>query len=566
MRHDQRARDRRRRHDQHVGAGAAALRLQRQALVHAEAVLLVDDGEGEVAEDDVRLEQRVRADDDVDVAAGEALEQFLARAALLAPGEQPDAQPGLVGERRDRFQVLARQHFRRRHQRRLARRPPPRWPWRAAPRPSCRSRRRPAAAAACGAVRPCRLDLAHRLALGVGQREGQGVGKLGAHASIALHDAARARLEVLPHQGERQLAGKQLVVGETLPWRAAGRDVAGVRRLVQALQRSAEVRPAARLHPGRLLPLRHLAQALQRLPRRLLHDLARQAGGERIDRLQHRQVAARLRRHDVVGMRHLQLVAVALDAPRHVALLADGKLPLDELALGVEEHEVELSRLVLDPHLVGRAVVAARRRVVLEDAHLERGDRARHGLGDGRLGAPVDDAVGQVPQQIEHARLGDAGRQVDAFAHQQDQPRTDAGQRLQRGEEGRQLDGPHGRLRPRQINGARRGKASRHVMGTPCHPPFARSETGAISTSRPPRVAACPHGVKPGARVIQESGSSYARRPGDAPPARGLSRVPPGHQGDGHHSRPLRRGAPESSWRMRSSAPSSGFWRCPTRC
>ena len=44
-------------------------------LVHAEAVLLVDDGEGEVAEDDVRLEQRVRADKDVDLARGQTLEQ-----------------------------------------------------------------------------------------------------------------------------------------------------------------------------------------------------------------------------------------------------------------------------------------------------------------------------------------------------------------------------------------------------------------------------------------------------------------------------------------------------------
>ena len=58
----------------------AALRLQRQALVHAEAVLLVDDGEGEVAEHDVRLEQRVRADEDVDLAGGETLEQVVARA------------------------------------------------------------------------------------------------------------------------------------------------------------------------------------------------------------------------------------------------------------------------------------------------------------------------------------------------------------------------------------------------------------------------------------------------------------------------------------------------------
>ncbi len=49
-----------------------ALGAERQALVHAEAVLLVDDGKAEVAERDVLLEQRMRADDDVDRARRQA--------------------------------------------------------------------------------------------------------------------------------------------------------------------------------------------------------------------------------------------------------------------------------------------------------------------------------------------------------------------------------------------------------------------------------------------------------------------------------------------------------------
>ena len=61
-------------------------------------------------------------------------------------------------------------------------------------------------------------------------------------------------------------------------------------------------------------------------------------------------------------MRHLQRVAVALDAARDVARLADGELALDELALGVEEDEIEPAGVVLGLHLVGRARVAARRR------------------------------------------------------------------------------------------------------------------------------------------------------------------------------------------------------------
>ncbi len=67
-RQQQRSRDRRRRHDQQLGAGPGPLGLQRQPLMHAEAVLLVDDHEGQIAELDRLLEQRMGADEDVDVA------------------------------------------------------------------------------------------------------------------------------------------------------------------------------------------------------------------------------------------------------------------------------------------------------------------------------------------------------------------------------------------------------------------------------------------------------------------------------------------------------------------
>ena len=57
----------------------------------AEAMLLVDDDQGEVAEIDALLEERVGADEEVDDAAGEAGEDSLALAALLAAGEHGDA-------------------------------------------------------------------------------------------------------------------------------------------------------------------------------------------------------------------------------------------------------------------------------------------------------------------------------------------------------------------------------------------------------------------------------------------------------------------------------------------
>ena len=94
----------------------AALGLQGEALVHAEAVLLVDDGEGQVLELHVGLEQRVRADEDVDLAGRQPLEQLGARAALLPARQQRQAQAGGLGVGGDGVGMLARQHLGRRHQ------------------------------------------------------------------------------------------------------------------------------------------------------------------------------------------------------------------------------------------------------------------------------------------------------------------------------------------------------------------------------------------------------------------------------------------------------------------
>ncbi len=77
----QRARNRGRGERQHIDLGAQTLQLL--LVPHAEAVLLVDDDESQVLEPDVRLEQPVRTDDQIDAALGEPLEhrfRLLARA------------------------------------------------------------------------------------------------------------------------------------------------------------------------------------------------------------------------------------------------------------------------------------------------------------------------------------------------------------------------------------------------------------------------------------------------------------------------------------------------------
>ena len=88
--------------------------------MHAEAVLLVDDRQRQIVEGDVLLEQRMGADEDVDVAEREPVEDGLALAAALAAGEDGDAEAGGFGERRDGLEMLAREDFGRRHQRGLA--------------------------------------------------------------------------------------------------------------------------------------------------------------------------------------------------------------------------------------------------------------------------------------------------------------------------------------------------------------------------------------------------------------------------------------------------------------
>ena len=75
QRHVQRARNRRRRHRQHVDLLAHLL----DALLvrDAEALLLVDDQQAEIAELHVLRQQPMRADEDVEPAGGELLESLL---------------------------------------------------------------------------------------------------------------------------------------------------------------------------------------------------------------------------------------------------------------------------------------------------------------------------------------------------------------------------------------------------------------------------------------------------------------------------------------------------------
>ena len=119
--HRERARDRRRGHDQlmRMAVVAHALFPQRHALVHAEAMLLIDDDEAESTKADAFLEQCVRADDQRSAAIGDRGKGFAPRRRFLAAGEPGGLQPERPEPVGEALPVLLGEQLGRRHDRGL---------------------------------------------------------------------------------------------------------------------------------------------------------------------------------------------------------------------------------------------------------------------------------------------------------------------------------------------------------------------------------------------------------------------------------------------------------------
>ena len=304
---------------------------------------------------------------------------------------------GCVRQRRDGFGVLPGEHLRRRHQRGLG----PRFGG------DCHGEQGDDGLARSDIplektqhpVRRGKIgrDFFERGLLRSRQREWERRSDPCAHFTIAGEPAAALGFEVPAHQRKRKLTGEEFVIGEALPgWRAV-RDILGVVRSVDALDRLLEIRPIASLEPVALLPFGKIRNAFDGLSRRLERDLSRQSRSQRVDRLQQRHLIARFRRHDIVGVRHLQLLAVAFDAAGDEADFADRQLLLDKFVLGVEEDEVDAPRVVLARDLVGGLGVAARRGLVLQHPELQGHDRAWDGGRELGLAPPVDDTRRHMP-------------------------------------------------------------------------------------------------------------------------------------------------------------------------
>src|SRR5262245_65850148 len=84
--------------------------------MHAEAVLLVDDGQCEIVENNVLLEKRMGTEQKIDVAKRETIEDLLSRRPTFTASEYRDANAGGFGQRRDSSEMLTGKNFRRRHE------------------------------------------------------------------------------------------------------------------------------------------------------------------------------------------------------------------------------------------------------------------------------------------------------------------------------------------------------------------------------------------------------------------------------------------------------------------
>ena len=92
---------------------------ERATLVHAEPMLLIDDGEAEPPEAHPLLDERVGADRQAGGVRGEGRGGRTARRGPLAPGHQHGGDPERGEERGDRARMLLREQLGRGHERDL---------------------------------------------------------------------------------------------------------------------------------------------------------------------------------------------------------------------------------------------------------------------------------------------------------------------------------------------------------------------------------------------------------------------------------------------------------------
>ena len=278
----------------HVAAGAALV-AQRQPLMHAEAMLFVDDGQREIAERHAFLHQRMRADDQLCRAAGDLRKHRLARLAGDLAGQPDHAHAQRFQPAAQIREMLFGQQFGRCHQCDLMT---------LFDRQHRRHRRDHGLAAADIALHQPQhrhrfgeivADLDEHALLRLGQGERQRLAQFG-HAFTAAQRGRGVRLhrDALPAQA--QVMGEQLFQRESALRRMRARQqrlqIAALRRTMQRHQGVAQRRQAgaqglARQHLGRQEFKRAVVrQTLQCLGDQLAQHCRADAFDGGIDRIQ----------------------------------------------------------------------------------------------------------------------------------------------------------------------------------------------------------------------------------------------------------------------------------------
>ncbi len=259
----------------------------------------------------------------------------------------------------------------------------------------------------------------------MGQRVRQGFQNTRAQQTLAGRAAAGLPAHVRAQQRERELTGEQFVIGEPRPGQALGCNVVRLGRAMQMAQRLGECRETLARQPGFVLPFRQIGQTGERTVHRAPNIAGGQPFGERIDRLDQRQIGEAFFVHDAVGMHHLQHVVVDLGGAGDVTHLALWQELAQIVLARVEKGQRQrLAGVVAGDDAVRRARPVARNRPVFVDRHRDGDDLAGLHLVEFRPRPAVDDARRQMKQQIDYARC----LAVEQPGIEQLQLRPDAGQ------------------------------------------------------------------------------------------------------------------------------------------
>ena len=332
--HHQSTRDRGGAHQQRIGV--LSLGVEAETLLDAKTVLLVDHDECKIAKLDIRLQQGVRTDDHRGQTRGEARQHRGARPAFFAAGQKADLDMGRGGMALQGRVMLAGEDFRWRHQGRLAA---------AFDRGQHRQQSDDGLAAAdialqqphhASRLRHLRGDLGNCQALRRCQPEAECRLDPAGQRAVAEDRPPLLPVSARADQRHRELAGKDLVIGEPLARRRRRQQIGFVRRGLRLADCFGPMRPAATLAQCRIDPFRQCRRPLESRLDCLLHDARRETGGHWVDRLDRLEAVEFVRPQHEIGVSDLRHAAVELDEAADDTFGADRQQPRQLVAPDVE--------------------------------------------------------------------------------------------------------------------------------------------------------------------------------------------------------------------------------------